>query len=184
MTRPFTFRLAWSSQTSQCGESVTPGTYAVDHIMHCHSGMRRRDKIAKLLCAEGAGPESIGPHKCWRNRFRARIFDAPRNDDGGGGGRLCLSFRGASKASEPGIHRAARMLGEIDSGSGANAPSRNDGGEGAAQAMPVIPGRCAPRATSPATPSSRTPISDSSRRCRRSCRRCCVRRSHPSDGCS
>ena len=24
-----------------------------------HSGMRRRDKIAKLFCAEGAGPESI-----------------------------------------------------------------------------------------------------------------------------
>jgi hypothetical protein len=26
-----------------------------------HSGMRRRDKIAKLFCAEGAGPESIEP---------------------------------------------------------------------------------------------------------------------------
>jgi hypothetical protein len=26
-----------------------------------HSGMRRRDKVAKLLCAEGAGPESIPP---------------------------------------------------------------------------------------------------------------------------
>jgi hypothetical protein len=25
------------------------------------SGMRRRDKIAKLFCAEGAGPESIAP---------------------------------------------------------------------------------------------------------------------------
>jgi hypothetical protein len=26
-----------------------------------HSGMRRRDKIAKLFCAEGADPESILP---------------------------------------------------------------------------------------------------------------------------
>src|SRR5579872_603903 len=29
---------------------------------------------------KGAGPESIVPHKRRRNRFRARIFDAPRND--------------------------------------------------------------------------------------------------------
>jgi hypothetical protein len=25
--------------------------------------MRRRDKIAKLFCAEGVGPESIAPHE-------------------------------------------------------------------------------------------------------------------------
>jgi hypothetical protein len=38
----------------------------------------------------------------------------------------CLSFRGASKASEPGIHSAARKLGGMDSGLAFQAP-RNDG---------------------------------------------------------
>jgi hypothetical protein len=37
-----------------------------------HSGMRRRDKIAKLFCAEGAGPESIVPQSSLRSGFRVR----------------------------------------------------------------------------------------------------------------
>jgi hypothetical protein len=31
--------------------------------------MRRRDKIARLFCAEGADPESIEPHDVRRNGF-------------------------------------------------------------------------------------------------------------------
>jgi hypothetical protein len=38
-----------------------------------HSGMRRRDKIAKLFCAEGAGPESMAPQHLADNARRVRV---------------------------------------------------------------------------------------------------------------
>jgi hypothetical protein len=35
--------------------------------------MRRRDKIAKLFCAEGAGPESMAPQHLADNARRVRV---------------------------------------------------------------------------------------------------------------
>jgi hypothetical protein len=53
-----------------------------------HSGMRRRDKIAKLFCAEGTDPESIMPQRCWEKwilrcatAHRSSRLRAPRNDE-------------------------------------------------------------------------------------------------------
>ena len=45
------------------------------------SGMRRRDKIAKLFCAEGAGPESIGPEQCRERSIPGAAWRLPRNDE-------------------------------------------------------------------------------------------------------